>query len=165
MVSTVQPSEVAAMVSALPGLCLWTWNCREALTSLRLVRRTDRSDGTLVQAKLAVLDSVTLTSVQAAIVGIVGLLLTFHPNPESTLASRWTISTVLITVSLLITVLAVARKVAGDQTIALAQAAQGATGETGAIGPAGHDATSRQIDNSVRRYMAEHPPGGDDGEP
>jgi Collagen triple helix repeat (20 copies) len=138
MPDSVQPSEIAAMISALPGLYLWLRHYVDAVNDLHAVRRLSHgTNGVLVQARLAVRLTVTLSAVEFVIISITVMLMAFTPNPESTLVSRWTIGGALIIVSGMISGLAVTWRQARVQTLSKVQESRGERGERGPAGVKG----------------------------
>ncbi len=98
--SSVQPSEVVFVAVAVVGLVIWLRNLREAILDRRAAARD--GNGTAMAARFAVRQAWRWITVEVAIIGVGVLIMAFDPNPESSLASRWTIAGVTILVSLVV---------------------------------------------------------------
>lgn len=104
---SVQGSELTALVVALSSLLLWIRERFEITKDLRLSRKMLRANS-MGRAEIEVVRQISfkrrsidlLIGIQSGIIFVVCLLLTFAPNPASTLLSRWTIAGVMILISL-----------------------------------------------------------------
>lgn len=108
------------MLVAIPVFLLWIYNLQKALKGFPAVRRMTRrsGDGVLIQARLAVFDPFAFATIELVIIGTLSLMMTFHPNPDSSLLSRWSIGGGTIIVSVLLGLAALFRRIADDRTLA-----------------------------------------------
>lgn len=124
--STVQPSEITALLVAIPIFLLWVRNYLDAWKGIRAVRQIAARGGNGVfwQAVDVIFSAFTMAVIELVIIGILVMMMTFNPNPDSTLLSRWAIAGGTIVVSLLVGAIALVRKITGDRTLARARGSE-----------------------------------------
>lgn len=122
--STIQPSEITAMLVALPVFLLWVRNYIQARKGLQAVRQREGprlgnpTSGIRWQARDVAFSAFAMAIIELSVIGVLVMMMTFNPNPDSTLLSRWTIAGSTIIVSLMVGAIALVRKISGDQTLA-----------------------------------------------
>lgn len=103
---TIQPTEIAWMVAAIPGLWLWFSNMRYAWGTLNFLKRLPLVNGRMVWARFSVTLTLTFVAIEAGFVAIGLVAMTTEPSPTSTLAIRWIFAGVFIAASIAITYIA-----------------------------------------------------------
>lgn len=121
MTTTISWYEVIWTLGAVPGLLLWLWNWKGAVSSLRAIRSISTGNGRLLWAQFSTLMTFVFVGIEAVFV-MLGVIAMATPSPNRPTVTTWVLVTGLLGASCAITFLAYKWRAVDQQIIGAARA-------------------------------------------
>lgn len=121
MTTTISWYEVIWTLGAVPGLLLWLWNWKDAVSSLRAIRSVSTGNGRLLWAQFSTLMTFVFVGIEAVFV-MLGVIAMATPSPNRPTVTTWVLVFGLLGASCAITFLAYKWRAVDRQIIGAARA-------------------------------------------